>query len=621
MGETRRYFLFALLLSILATGLFLPGLGGGFIFDDKPNIVENASVYVSHLTFEQLAAAAYSFEPGSGSRPLAMLSFGLDYWRAGMNPVSFKCTNLLIHAITVFALIAFFGRLFLIAGWEPRRAAVVALVLGLVWGGHPLQVSTVLYVVQRMQTLGTLFLILALWAYLGMREVQIKGGAGRQYAVLVVLFWLLAIASKEDSALLPAYTLLLELTVLGFRAKSDSAGRRLQATYLLLVTAGLVAFLFWVVPHFWHWDAYPGRDFSSYERLLTQLRVLVMYLGQVIVPLPAGMPFYYDDLEVSRGLFAPVTTFLALLLVGFLLVSAWCFRKQQPLICFGVLLFFAGHFVSSNVLNLELAFEHRNHFPLIGVVLAGGLSIVMLVDRYVEARERRLAWLFAGASLALLSLGGATLLRAHWWGEPQRFAEKSVAIAPRSERAWLLLSGVFAGRSGLDPGSPDFDRAIVISVRGAALTGSPPLLSNIVVFKTMRGDVAKSDWSDLLDRLRQTPMSVQNRNILWVMLGNVDKGVKLDPSGVLSLIDIVAARSRLNSEQNLRLGAYIHNKTQQPERALPYLRRAVELAGPGDPAVERLLRQLRDAGRAGWAGELAELQRLNVHETNAPVTK
>ena len=44
---------------------------------------------------------------------------------------------------------------------------------------HPLQVSSVLYVVQRMQTMATLFLVLALLAYLKARLAQIEGRAGR----------------------------------------------------------------------------------------------------------------------------------------------------------------------------------------------------------------------------------------------------------------------------------------------------------------------------------------------------------------------------------------------------------------------------------------------------------
>ena len=47
-------------------------------------------------------------------------------------------------------------------------------------------------------------------------------------------------------------------------------------------------------------------------------------------------------------------------------------RTRWPLFSLGVFLFFAAHLITSNVIGLELAFEHRNHFALIGAVLAVG---------------------------------------------------------------------------------------------------------------------------------------------------------------------------------------------------------------------------------------------------------
>lgn len=611
MSSARHYHLLAVLLSLLAAGVFIPGLGGGFLFDDNPNIVENVAIHVSDLSVDRLLNAAYSFEPGNGSRPLAMLSFALDFWRAGLNAGSFKATNLLIHALTVLALALFLRQLFLLANWGPRKAGGVALLLAVVWGVHPLQVSTVLYVVQRMQMLGTLFLVLALWAYLGMRKAQIEGRPSRHYGVLVVLLWALAFASKEDSALLPLFTFLLEVTVLQFRAAQSGLQDMLRRGYWIAALLGAGVYLCVVVPHYWHWGVYPGRDFSSLERLLTQGRVLAMYCGQIVLPLPSMMPFYYDDLVISRGLFSPISTILALAFIVALVALAWCFRRRAPLVCFGVLLFFAGHFISSNVLNLEMVFEHRNNFPLVGLVLAIGVSCMGMLERREGAAHAGSKVAFWALAIVGLVLVGATVSRSYEWGEPLRFAERSVELAPRSERAWLLLSGVYAKRSGLDPASPDFGRALALSEKGVEATDSAALLSNIVIFKTMRGDDASHDWERLLDRLRKAPMSVQNKNVLWVMLGNTDKGIGLDPDGMIELIEIVSARSKLTSEQNLRVGAYIHNETKHPELALAYLRRAVELSRVGDPGVERMLQQLREAGRADWASQLEVVARAS----------
>ena len=205
-----RFLLLAVMLAAVAACFLLPGLSGGFVFDDRPNIIENTVLHVSRLNLDDLLYAAYSFQPGHGTRSLSMLSFALDYWRGdGLNPRVFKSTNLLIHALTTFALALMLRRLLTLAQWPPRRAAMGALVLALLWAIHPLQVSSVLYVVQRMQTLVTLFMVLALWAYMGMRHAQMEGRRSRLQGVLTVLFWVLGFAAKEDALLLPLYTLAL----------------------------------------------------------------------------------------------------------------------------------------------------------------------------------------------------------------------------------------------------------------------------------------------------------------------------------------------------------------------------------------------------------------------------
>ncbi len=601
-----RFPLLAVALAVLAACLLLPGLSGNFVFDDRPNIIENTVLHVSRLNLDDLLYAAYSFQPGHGTRSLSMLSFALDYWRGdGLNPRVFKTTNLFIHVLTTFALALMLRRLLALAQWPPRRAAMGALVLAVLWAIHPLQVSSVLYVVQRMQTLVTLFMVLALWAYMGMRQAQMEGRRSRLQGVLTVLFWVLGFAAKEDALLLPLYTLALELTVLRFRAAQPLLATVLRRGYLWLAAMGVAVYLLLVVPHFWSGPAYPGRGFNTWERLLSQGRALAMYLGQMLWPLPSRLPFYYDDFAISRSLWQPATTLPAWLLLAALLTWAWRWRARRPLFAFGVLLFFAGHFMTSNVIGLELVFEHRNHLPLIGIVLALGDLAVMAWDRWHLPR-----WLGAALlTLVVAGEGAATVVRAHEWGDPLRFGKAVVDAAPHSGRAWLDYASIYSRRGGMKADSPDLARAIAISEEGAARSGSLALLSNVVVNKTIRGDVGPQDWARYLLRLRQVPMDAQNRNTLWTLLNNVDRGIALDREAIKQAIDIASAKWAFGSYENLRFGAFIYNETKEPGDALPYLHRAVALAPPDDPDIAKMFMELRAAGLDDWVRELGRIPR------------
>lgn len=600
---TRRFVVLSLLPAILACGVLLPGLGGGFIFDDLPNIVRNANLRFTGGGVEDVLYAAYSYNAGH-SRALSMLSLALDLWRGGPDPQVFKSTNLFIHALTTVVLAVFLRRLLTLAQWPARRALAGALIMATVWAIHPLQVSSVLYVVQRMQTLCTLFVLAALWAYLAMRQAQIQGERSRHFGLMALFFGVLAFASKEDAVLLPVYTLALELTVLRMRAASPVTAKVLRVGYAGFAVVGLVAYLLVIVPHYWHWDAYPGRDFSSSERLLTQGRVLVMYLCQIVLPLPQLLPFYYDDLVVSRGWLQPATTLPAWLLLLALFAWAWRWRTRAPVFSLGVLLFFAGHFLTSNVINVELAFEHRNHFPLIGVVLAVGGLFVIACQRWA-VRPMIIAFMLG---LLLTLEAAATLTRAHSWGEPMRFARTSVAISPDSARAWLALCGAYLERTGGKQHAAGMREAIQVCERGGDRTGSAQLLSNVVIFKTLEGTVVPADWARFLEALRKGAAYSSNQGIALITLDNLDRGIPLDEDGVIQTFDLITEHAIFPSEAYLRMGGYIYSKSARPEHALHYLRLAVEESEPDDPRIDLMLAQLEQAGRKEWVEQLVRVR-------------
>lgn len=606
---TRRFLLLALSVAVAGAALFSLGLGGSFVLDDAHTIVDNPLIQITALNGDSLLYAAASF---GGARPLAMLSFALDYWRHGsLDAATFKATNLTIHAMTTFGLALFLRKLLLLAQWPVQHAATVALVLALLWAVHPLQVSAVLYVVQRMQTMASLYLVWALWAYICLRQAQIEDRPGWPFGLLSAALWLLALLSKEDAVMLPAYFLLLELTVLRFRAAQDFRARSLRHTYLLMTVIGTATFVLWALPHYWVWDAYPGRDFNSLERLLTQARVLAIYLGQIVFPLPSLMPFNYDTFVPSRSLLQPLTTLVSLLLMAGLLAWAWLWRTRRPVFALGVLLFFAGHFVTSNVIGLELIFEHRNHLPLVGILLA-------LADLALWAKEHwripSRAWI-ALVCCCVLLVGAAGGLRAHAWGEPIRFARYSVDVAPDSPRAWLVLGGTYFDLAGRRHGkdNPYLTQAIEALEEATTKIDSPSVLSNIVIYKSIQGNVTPADWGRLLAHLDQAPMTPATRNIAWTTLKNLQAGIPLDPDQALRVIEAIVQRAEFTSAEYQKIGTTLYTKTSRPDRALHYFLRAAETSPPGTVSVLGLATDLRNQGREDWA-QAIEQANATSHE-------
>lgn len=612
-AEIRLLTFVSLVVAMLAGLLFTPGLPGEFVFDDIPNIVNNPAIHLAELNAGAVVEVLATPQVSGAMRGLPTLTFALDFWRAGgADPVTFKTTNIVIHALTALVLVWFFRSLLSISGIPARRAMWIAAALALAWAAHPLHVSAVLYTVQRLQTMGTLFLVLALLAYLQARQAQMQGRPGRIGMLATGLLWAVALGCKEDSALLPAYALALELTVLRFAAADARVTALLRRGYLIVILVGVAAYSLWVIPHHWHWDAYPGRDFSTWERLLTQGRVLCLYLWQIVLPLPQHMPFYYDWVQPSRGLLQPWTTLPAIALICALLVLAWRMRVSRPLFALGIFIFFAAHFIASNVVGLELAYEHRNHFALIGAVLALGGLLAQVCQRL-----RLRPAVQASLCVALLAaLGGATVQRAHDWRSNVSLALASAAAAPGSPRAWIeLCASQFKAGGGVVQNNSRLDDAIDACASGA--DAEPDTLNSLallVVLKTVRGDVSAQDWQRFQQRLGSAHMSWDNIRAPLIFGHYASQGVTLDKDQVLAALASLDRRVSLRPHTLVSIGHSIMNDFGEPGLAVPYFVRALEAVPPGDPFARELAADLRAKGRP----DLAEtIERVGLPRSDA----
>lgn len=604
-----RFLLLSFVAALLAALAFTPGLPGEFVFDDIPSIVNNDSIRMEQLDAPSLSRAVTTRQVSGNMRSLPTLTFALDYWRAGgAEPAAFKSTNLLIHALTTLALACLLHNLLLLVGVRQTVATWLAPALALAWAGHPLQVSSVLYVVQRFQTMGTLFLVLALCVYLRTRQQQMEGKPGRTGMLVTLLVWVLAMACKEDSVLLPAYTLALELTVLGFRAASPAVVTTLRRIYAMTVVAGLVVYATYLLPSHWSWEAYPARDFSTLERLLTQGRVLCLYLWQILVPMPGHMPFYYDWLQPSRGLVQPWTTLPALLLPVALLSLAWWQRARRPLFALGVFLFFTAHVIASNVIGLELAFEHRNHFALIGAVLALGSFLLPARTQGGERQPWRLAPYMLVMGLTVLGL--TTLQRASDWKDNRTLARASAAAAPNSARAWFELCVTeFKEGGGNTKANTRLPKAIAACQQGTAHARyALNSLALLIVLKTLHGDGTEQDWATFHQRQSSVNMSLENRRAPMTFSFHMRNGLALEKAHVLRAFDTLQRRrGELMPHDGASVGYFLMNDLDEPDHAMPYFVRVMEQVSPYDPFGSLLASELREKGRNDLAVEIEQL--------------
>ena len=414
--------------------IYWPGLYGTILLDDMPNLKGLADITFFN-TSNEILAFLQSGHAGPLGRPVSLLTFALQHEDWPLNPYNFKYINLLIHLLLGCGIFLFFSRLLRLADYAPQRQVLFAsLAITAIWLLHPIQVSTVLYVIQRMTQLSALFTVLGLLFFVMGRQwvQQGKTFQGLLSATLGIAgFGLLAVFSKENGALIVVYALVIEHTLLAGKPANRYwhiwRGVFLYTPILLGGMYVLVNFESMVLA------AYGERDFTLWQRLLTESRILADYAAKIIVPIASGYGLYFDHYPLSTGLFSPITTVITLFAHAALLSAAFVFRRRLPAFSFGVFWFYGGHLLESTIFSLELYFEHRNYLPLLGPVF---LAVYLISSTFKRLTDPMLKPLTAAAvGLLAVVYPAVTYQETNLWGSPIKQAFVWAEERPDSVRA------------------------------------------------------------------------------------------------------------------------------------------------------------------------------------------
>jgi tetratricopeptide (TPR) repeat protein len=446
-------------LLLLTAAIYWPGLAGPMLLDDFENLQPLVNMQSGALQWQELLSGPASIV---GSRPVAVLSFIANWLTSAGEVWSLKYTNLMIHLLCGTLLFWLAGRLFAerLAGIAAHRWWLALLVAAL-WLLAPMLVSTVLYIVQRMAQLAALFVLAGLLCYaIGRQALPAHRPLGMcLMGLCFLLFWPLATLSKQNGALLPLLAVIVELGF--FERPKLPADRRLVnglLAFFILVPLVAASVVLGLDPGSLG-ASYQARDVSTYERLLTEARVLFDYSFNLLM-IPGGSPLglFHDDFTVSRGLLNPPATALAIGAWVALLAGAWMARRSLwSAILFGPVYFLAAHLLESTVLPLELYFEHRNYLPSTGLFLALGV----VAGRLMQRRSWRKSFI-ALVTVVPLVHGAMSFARVLNWRSAETLLLSSATTHPDSPRVHTSLAVLYLGRNELDQAFEHLDRAEAI---------------------------------------------------------------------------------------------------------------------------------------------------------------
>ncbi|MDB4443750.1 tetratricopeptide repeat protein [bacterium] len=380
-------------LALIVFLIYSNSLGGPFIFDDGHNILENSYLRLTNLSFKDIMRAG--FDGPSSQRPVANISFALNYYFNSYNVLGYRLVNILIHITTGILLYLFASTTLSILSLRTGKAfhKWIPFFTALIWLVHPLQTQSVSYIVQRMNSLAAMFYVLSLLLYGRARLAEEKRTKWVMYAGCI-MSGLLSLGSKEIAATLPFFIFLYEWYFF------QDLSRAWLKRHLLPIAGILILF---VVASFLYLGGnplekilldYENRNFTMVQRIITEFRVVVLYISLLMLPHPSRLNLDYD-FPISHSLTDPLTTLLSFVMIAGLIGLAFYMAKRERLLSFAILWFFGNLVIESSVIDLDLVFEHRTSLPSTLVILMA----VTMAYRYIKPK-----WLYFGVLCAVAIL-------------------------------------------------------------------------------------------------------------------------------------------------------------------------------------------------------------------------
>jgi tetratricopeptide (TPR) repeat protein len=487
------------ILLVLATALaYANSFHVPFLCDDIPAIVENPTIRHLWPLSRVLSPAAWGAT--THARPVFNLTLALNFAVHQLNVVGYHVVNLAIHILNALLLFAILRRLLPhTERGTPRSAFFIALL----WGLHPIHTQAVTYIIQRVESLASMFYLLTLYALVrsahslgpvptggptsvsagmepgppgacstsGTRLVRRslrEGGRLKLFWPFVTVFaCALGMGTKELMVTAPFMALLFDRAYLSDSWRELWRARRwLHAA--LFATLGIQAFLLLTQGGYRAEETGFGGSVHPWHYLMTQSRVILMYLRLAFWPAP--LSFDYSDIPLVTS-FADAWPSMAA--VGALLAASLVLLWRAPRVGFLSLFVFAVLAPTSSVMPiLDLAQERRLYLPLTALCALAVLGVFSLLQRLIPDRSpspahRRIPVVFLLLSLLAVGLGVLTFQRNRVYRSELALWLDTLEKRPQNAQAAVTAGAALLDLARLDDALTLFNRAIAIRPNGA----------------------------------------------------------------------------------------------------------------------------------------------------------
>jgi tetratricopeptide (TPR) repeat protein len=397
---------FGAALLLLGALAYANSLDGAFIIDDYPSIVENPDIRTPWSL--SLLRSAWG-ESALLGRPLAALTFAINYAVDGLDVRGYHVGNILVHLLCGLALFGVIRRV--------HHSVIFAFACASIWLLHPLNNEVVNYISQRTESMMALFYFSTIYASVrAHREPR-----PRPWLAAAVAATVLGTLSKQSMVTVPLAIVLVDYA---FFFDSLPSALRTRWRFYLAVTAAaylVVGVTVFISPQFSSVGFSSGP--SPWVYLLNQSVMITRYLTLTLWPRDLvsdyGSPFPYTLMDVL-----PHMAFIS----GLVVLTAIALRYRPKLGFLGAWVFLTLGLTSSFApMANEAGAERRMYLPLAALVVLGMLPFARLAQHLTRHERVPSKAVAIGCvvlwALAAAALGARTFARNRDYSSPLRLAQ------------------------------------------------------------------------------------------------------------------------------------------------------------------------------------------------------
>ncbi len=494
------------LILLVCLAAYSPALRGGFVWDDRMNVLENATLG------DRAGLRTIWAEPTDNPQyyPVTYTAFWLMRHLWGLATPGYHLVNILLHGINAILLGVLLEGLAVPGAW--LAAALFAL--------HPVHVESVAWISELKNVLSGFFFLASLLAWFRPRRGEPAAAVPGfpapvpwTSAALSLAFFVLALLSKTAVIGLPACILLIHWW------KNGRVERRTLLLLLPFLAAGI--YLGLVVLGREHVDVGFDREWFSLgwpARFLLAGRVVWFYLAKLALPLRLTFiyPRWTPDAGDWRWYLWPLGA-LALLPALGAGRRVWGRGPLAAYLWYLVLLAPVLGFIPFYFTRYSYVADHLQYLASIGpLALAAAVLRTATSSGAATCSPARRTATIALPLLALAILGTLTWRQCHVYRDEETVWRDTLAKNPGALMARINLGNILLERGNADDAAALFRQVLQ---RDPAYAEAHYNLANVLAGQGKLGEAAGHYW----EVIRLAPRDARARNNLGALLLREDR--------------------------------------------------------------------------------------------------